>query len=160
VGGAYLRYPKNTAKQSKISKEALPLIQVIAGKKGSGKTKRLIDMANKATQENKHDIVFIDDDNRYMFDLRHEVRFINAGEYDMLSDQMFMGFLCGAVAQNFDVGLIFIDAFKKLIKAELDTTEWLFKRMEAISEKHSVDFVVSVSAEVGELPDFIKKYVI
>ncbi|MEG0902220.1 MAG: hypothetical protein RSG96_08875, partial [Clostridia bacterium] len=72
----------------------------------------------------------------------------------------FMGFLCGAVAQNFDVGLIFIDAFKKLIKAELDTTEWLFKRMEAISEKHSVDFVVSVSAEVGELPDFIKKYVI
>ncbi|MEG0741467.1 MAG: hypothetical protein RSB91_03760 [Clostridia bacterium] len=136
------------------------MIQVIAGKKGSGKTKRLIDMANKATQENKHDIVFIDDDNRYMFDLRHEVRFINAGEYDMLSDQMFMGFLCGAVAQNFDVGLIFIDAFKKLIKAELDTTEWLFKRMEAISEKHSVDFVVSVSAEVGELPDFIKKYVI
>ena len=136
------------------------MIQVIAGKKGSGKTKRLIDMANKATQENKHDIVFIDDDNRYMFDLRHEVRFINAGEYDMLSDQMFMGFLCGAVAQNFDVGLIFIDAFKKLIKAELDTTEWLFKRIEAISEKHSVDFVISISAAAEELPGFLQKYVI
>ena len=57
------------------------MIQVIAGKKGSGKTKRIIDMANQATQESKHDIVFIDDDNRYMFDLRHEVRFINASEY-------------------------------------------------------------------------------
>ena len=54
------------------------MIQVIAGKKGSGKTKRIIDMANQASQESKHDIVFIDDDNRYMFDLRHEVRFINA----------------------------------------------------------------------------------
>ena len=42
------------------------MIQVIAGKKGSGKTKRLIDMANKSAQESKHDIVFIDDDNRYM----------------------------------------------------------------------------------------------
>ncbi len=136
------------------------MIQVIAGKKGSGKTKRIIDMANKATQESKHDIVFIDDDNRYMFDLRHEVRFINAGEYDLLSDQMFMGFLCGAVAQNFDVGLIFVDAFKKLIKAELNTTEWLFKRIKAISEKHSVDFVLSISADVDELPDFIKEYVI
>ena len=136
------------------------MIQVIAGKKGSGKTKRIIDMANKATQERKHDIVFIDDDNRYMFDLRHEVRFINAGEYDLLSDQMFMGFLCGAVAQNFDVGLIFVDAFKKLIKAELNTTEWLFKRIKAISEKHSVDFVLSISADVDELPDFIKEYVI
>ncbi|MEG1571387.1 MAG: twitching motility protein PilT, partial [Clostridia bacterium] len=123
------------------------MIQVIAGKKGSGKTKRIIDMANKATQESTHDIVFIDDDNRYMFDLRHEVRFINAGEYDLVNDQMFMGFLYGAVAQNFDVGLIFIDAFKKLIKAELESTEWLFTRLEAVSEKHSVDFVISVSAD-------------
>ncbi|MEF9879779.1 MAG: twitching motility protein PilT [Clostridia bacterium] len=136
------------------------MIQVIAGKKGSGKTKRIIDMANKATQESTHDIVFIDDDNRYMFDLRHEVRFINAGEYDLVNDQMFMGFLYGAVAQNFDVGLIFIDAFKKLIKAELESTEWLFTRLEAVSEKHSVDFVISVSADPTELPAFIQKYVI
>ena len=133
------------------------MIQVIAGKKGSGKTKRIIDMANQASQDSKHDIVFIDDDNRYMFDLRHEVRFINAGEYDIQSDQMFMGFLCGAVAQNFDVGLILIDAFKKLFKAELSTSEWLFKRLEAISEKHSVDFVLSISESVEDLPDFIAK---
>ena len=136
------------------------MIQVIAGKKGSGKTKRIIDMANKATQDSKHDIVFIDDDNRYMFDLRHEVRFINAGEYNLLSDQMFMGFLAGAVAQNFDVGLILIDAFKKLIKCELDTTQWLFDRLEALSEKHSVDFILSISEDPELLPDFIKKYVI
>lgn len=134
------------------------MIQVIAGKKGSGKTKRIIDMANQASQNSKHDIVFIDDDNRYMFDLRHEVRFINAGEYEILNDSMFMGFICGAVAQNFDVGLICIDAFKKLIKAELDTTEWFFKRLEDISRNHNVDFVLSVSADTSELPEFIKKY--
>ena len=136
------------------------MIQVIAGKKGSGKTKRIIDMANKATQDSKHDIVFIDDDNRYMFDLRHEVRFVNAGEYNLLSDQMFMGFLIGAVAQNFDVGLILIDAFTKLIKCELSTTAWFFERLEALSEKHSVDFILSISEDPELLPDFIKKYVI
>ena len=136
------------------------MIQVIAGKKGSGKTKRIIDMANKASQESKHDIVFIDDDNRYMFDLRHQVRFVNAGEYSLTSDQMFMGFLAGAVAQNFDVGLILIDAFKKLIKCELDTTQWLFDRLEALSEKHSVDFVISISEDPANLPAFIQKYVI
>ncbi|MDD3411304.1 MAG: hypothetical protein PHY12_10895 [Eubacteriales bacterium] len=136
------------------------MIQVIAGLKGSGKTKRIIDMANKASQDSKHDIVFIDDDNRYMFDLRHEVRFVNAGEYNLLSDQMFMGFLAGAVAQNFDVGLILIDAFKKLIKCDLSTTEWLFERLEGLSEKHSVDFVISISEDPAKLPDFVKKYVI
>ncbi len=136
------------------------MIQVIAGKKGSGKTKRIIDMANKAAQDSKHDIVFIDDDNRYMFDLRHEVRFVNAGEYNLLSDQMFMGFLAGAVAQNFDVGLILIDAFVKLIKCELSTTGWLFERLESLSEKHGVDFVLAISEAPDQLPDFIKKYVI
>lgn len=136
------------------------MIQVIAGKKGSGKTKRILDMANLATKDSKHDIVFIDDDNRYMFDLRHEVRFINATEYDLLSDQMFMGLLCGIVAQNFDVGLICIDAFKKLIKNELSTTEWFFQRLEGLSEKHHVDFAISISADAEELPDFIQKYVI
>ena len=136
------------------------MIQVIAGKKGSGKTKKILDLANKAAQESRHDVVFIDDDNRYMFDLRHEVRFINASEYDLTSDQMFMGLLCGVVAQNFDIGLICIDAFKKLVKCELDSTEWLFKRLESICEKHSVDFAISVSADVEELPEFIKKYAI
>ena len=74
------------------------------------------------------------------------MRFINASEYELLSDHMFMGFLCGVVAQNFDVGLIFIDAFKKLIHNELATSEWVFKRLETISANHSVDFVISVSA--------------
>lgn len=136
------------------------MIQVVAGKKGSGKTKRIIDMANLATKDSKHDIVFIDDDNRYMFDLRHEVRFINASEYDIANDQMFMGMLCGIVAQNFDLGLICIDAFKKLIKNELNTTEWFFQRLEAISQKHDVNFALSISADEDELPEFIKKYVI
>ncbi len=136
------------------------MIQVIAGKKGSGKTKRIIDMANQASQDSSHDIVFIDDDNRYMFDLRHEVRFINAGEYQLENGQMFMGFLYGAVAQNFDVGLIFIDAFKKLVKADLSSTAWWFQRLVGLSEKHSVDFVLSISEDPAELPDFIKQYVI
>ena len=128
------------------------MIQVIAGKKGSGKTKRIIDMANVASRDSKHDIVFIDDDARYMYDLRHEVRFINAGEYELASDQMFMGFLCGIVSQNFDLGLVFVDAFKKLFKADLSTSE-------TISKNHNVDFVLSISADVEELPAFIQKYV-
>ena len=91
------------------------MIQIIAGKKGSGKTKRIIDMTNTAVKEAKHDVVFIDDDNRYMFDINHKVRFINAGEYGVKSAEMFLGFLCGMLAQNFDVGLIFIDAFLTLL---------------------------------------------
>lgn len=136
------------------------MIQVIAGKKGSGKTKRILDMANVAAKDCRHDIVFIDDDVRYMYDLRHEVRFVNASEYGISSDQMFMGLLCGIISQNYDLGLICIDAFCKLLKADLNSSEWFFQRLEALSENHHVDFVISISEDASELPEFITPYVI
>ena len=136
------------------------MIQVIHGKKGSGKTKRILDMANAAIQEHKGDVIFIDDDNRYMFDLRHEVRFINAGEYGSDSPEMFFGFLCGMMAQNFDISVVFVDAFLKLVKTETEKTENFFRRLEEMSEKHNVNFVLSVNVDDTIAPAFIKKYFI
>lgn len=136
------------------------MIQVIAGRKGSGKTKKILNMANEAAQDSRHDIVFIDDDNDYMYDLRHEVRFVNASEYGLDSDKMFMGMLCGIVSQNFDVGLICIDAFRHLIHNTLESTEWFFVRLQELSERHDVDFVISIGTDPSELPEFIAKYVI
>lgn len=136
------------------------MIQIISGKKGSGKTKRIIDLANHSIKDSKSDVLFIDDDNRYMFDLRHEVRFINAGEYGILSPEMFLGFLCGMLAQNFDVGTIFIDAFLKLVKADLSQMQWFFERMEGLCDRHGVAFVLSVSEDPELLPEYIRKYII
>jgi hypothetical protein len=135
------------------------VIQVIHGRKGSGKTKRIIDLANHSIKESKSDVLFIDDDNRYMFDLRHEVRFINAGEYGLSSPEMFLGFLCGLLAQNFDVGIIFIDAFLKLVRVELDNSQWFFQRLEDLSRRHEVDFVLSVSEDEENLPEFVRKHI-
>ena len=136
------------------------MIQVIHGKKGSGKTKRILDMANAAIKEHKGDIIFLDDDNRYMFDLRHEVRFVNAREYGSDSPEMFFGFLCGMLAQNFDISAIFIDAFLKLVKTDVEKTEQFFTRLETLSEKHRVEFVISVNCDDAVAPEFIKKYFI
>lgn len=136
------------------------MIQVIHGLKGSGKTKRIIDMANDAFNDQKGDVVFVDDDNRYMFDLRHEVRFVNAGEYGIISPEMFFGFICGMLAQNFDVSAIFIDAFYKLVRARPEETEWFFQQLESLAEKRNLLFVLSVSGDDDLAPDFIRKHFI
>ena len=136
------------------------MIQIIHGKKGSGKTKRILDMANAAIKEHKGDIIFVDDDNRYMYDLRHEVRFVNAGEYGCDSPEMFFGFLCGMLAQNFDISVIFVDAFIKLIKADVNGTADFFTRLDKLSEKHNVQFVISMSVDDAVAPEFVKKYFI
>jgi len=141
-------------------KGVFPMIQVIHGKKGSGKTKKILDMANAAIKEQKGDVIFIDDDNRYMFDLRHEVRFVNAGEYGSDSPEMFFGFLCGMLAQNFDISVVFVDAFLKLVKTDVENTEEFYRRLEVLSEKHNVQFVLSVNCDDAVAPEFIKKYFI
>lgn len=136
------------------------MIQVIYGKKGSGKTKRILDMANQMVDAQHGDVVFVDDDNRYMFDLRHEVRFVNAGEYGMRSADMFFGFLCGMLAQNFDMKVVFIDAFLKLTKTDIAEMGWFFERLDAYSKAHEIDFILSVSLDAENLPEFIKPYLI
>ena len=134
------------------------MIQVIAGRKGSGKTKRLIDLTNTTAREASHDVIFLDDDNRYMFDVDHKVRFINAEDYHIHSAEMFIGFLCGIISSNFDLGTVFVDAFLKLCHTELDKTEPIVNTLVELGAKHQVDFVLSLSADPEEMPEFLKKY--
>lgn len=136
------------------------MIQIINGRKGSGKTKRIIDMANHSIEEAKSDVIFIDDDNRYMFDLRHQIRFINAGEYHFINAEMFLGFLCGILAQNFDVGTIYVDAFLKLFKGDILAAQWFFERLDHFSQERHVQFILSISLDTSELPEFLHKYII
>ena len=131
---------------------------MIAGKKGSGKTKRLIDLTNTTARDAEHDVIFLDDDNRYMFDVDHKVRFINAEDYHIHNTDMFIGFICGILATNFDVGTVFVDAFLKLSHRELNDTEGIVKVLNELGSKHDVDFVLSLSADPEELPDFLKQY--
>lgn len=136
------------------------MIQVIHGKKGSGKTKKLLDMTNAAVKQYSGSIIFVDDDNRYMFDLKHEVRFVNAGEYGCDSPEMFFGFLCGMLSQNFDISVIFVDAFLKLVKVQPEETEDFFKRLDELAQRHNVDVIISASIDEDNVPAFIQKYLV
>ena len=136
------------------------MIQVIAGKKGSGKTKRLIDLTNTTAREAEHDVIFLDDDNRYIFDVDHKVRFINAEDYHIHNADMFIGFLCGMLSSNFDIGTVFVDAFLNLCHTDLQNTADVVATLDELGRKHNVDFVLSLSADPEELPDHLKQYLI
>ena len=135
------------------------MIRIIYGKKGSGKTKKTIDAANEAVKVSTGELVFIDDDNRYMYDLRHEIRFVNATEYDVTSPETFMGFICGILAGNYDMKQLFIDGFLRLVKSDMADLEAFFVKLEEITHRHGVDVVISASAKDDEVPEFLKKYI-
>ena len=139
------------------------MIQVILGDKGSGKTKRLIDLTNDALKNESGNIIFIDDNKRYMYDLHRDIRFVDASEYPSgckSSAHEFLGFLCGMLSSNYDLSLIAVDAFKKLVKTEMDSDEMrdFFEQIEKLSESHKCNFVFSISSVKENVPEFIAKY--
>ncbi|MGI6239132.1 MAG: hypothetical protein ACOYI5_05850 [Christensenellales bacterium] len=139
------------------------MIQVILGEKGSGKTKRLIDMTNAAVdaEHGNGTIIFIDDDKRYMYDLRHQIRFVDAGNYPAArkcSSDAFLAFISGILAADFDVTMICIDAFKKLVVTPIEELRGFFDSLEQLSVEHNCRFVLSIASPENEVPDFIKQY--
>ncbi|MBQ7850000.1 MAG: twitching motility protein PilT [Clostridia bacterium] len=136
------------------------MIKIIAGNKGSGKTKRLIDMTNETAKTSAGNVVFLDKDNSYMYEIDRAVRFVNVNDYHVKSAEMFLGFLGGMLASNYDISVIFIDAFLKLINIDVTAADWFFASLEQYGQKHDVTFVLSVSADPETLPDFAKGYVI
>ncbi len=134
------------------------MIQIIFGEKGTGKTKRILDLANRAAQEAKGSIVFIDNDDSYMFDLNLSVRFINAVEYGIAGPKAFYGFLCGISASDHDLEYIYVDGFLNLVKHDLSTLEELFNQLDLFTKNHGITLTLSVSGAVESLPDFLQKY--
>lgn len=141
------------------------MIQVILGDKGSGKTKRLIDLANEALKSEHGNIIFIDDDKRYMYDLRHEIRFVDASEYPAAykcTAHEFLAFVCGMLSADFDLSLIAVDAFKKLVRTPLDDVEMekFFENLQNVSDAHRCNFVLSISVPEDDVPEYVRKYAV
>ena len=141
------------------------MIQVILGSKGSGKTKRLLDMTNDALKTESGEIVFIDNDKRYMFDLRHEIRFVDAREYRHLmgcTPRELLCFLSGMLASNYDISLVSVDAFLKIVKTDLGEEEMqdFFGSLQTLSDAHNCSFLFSISADESTAPACVRRYAV
>ena len=135
------------------------MIQLIFGEKGSGKTKKILELANQAAEQAKGSIVFIDEDERYMYDLNLSIRFINATEFALSGPKMFYGFLCGIAASDHDLECIVIDSFMHLVQHELGSLKEMFEQLDSFSNKHGIRMILSLSCAPEQLPDFLKAFV-
>lgn len=137
------------------------MVQMIAGEKGEGKTKRLIEMANSAMKQAHGHVVFIDDDNRHIYDLHYDVRFVETSDFPLSNYRELIGFICGILSQDSDIEKVFVDGLHNIVnKLDNDDLIKLINKLKNLSEKHSVDFVLSENTKVDELPEEIKAILI
>jgi len=134
------------------------MIKVIYGEKGMGKTKLLVDTANKLAVSSSGDIVFIDDSNQLIYDLKREIRFINASEFPVTGPSEFLGFICGIISQDYDIEGIFIDGLTYILKYKVELLEKFFGELRQVSDKYSIDFYISINGSPDNMPEYIKEY--
>ena len=135
------------------------MVKVILGAKGSGKTKKLVDLVIEAVKEGNGDVVVVEKDRKLTYDIPYQARLIDAGIYDIGTYEFLKGLICGIHSGNYDITHIFIDNFLKLVNdrsEEAITT--FFNWLRGFAEREKIDFVLSVSMDAETAPAVLKEF--
>ena len=135
------------------------MVKLLIGRKGSGKTKQMIDLANQSLEQRDGSIVFINKDNRLMLDLKYRIRVVCMEEYPHITNiDEYIGFVYGVISSDHDIQVIYIDSILKHADVQIEHLEEFLGRLSKISEMYGPDFVVSISANQEEIGEYIKQY--
>ena len=137
------------------------MIEIICGEKGKGKTKELLAKVNGAVATASGNIVYLDKSQKHMYELNNKVRLINVADYPVDTCEEFLGFLCGIVSQDHDLEEMYLDSFLTIAGVHNDEDMChAIEKLDVISEKYNVKFVLSVSKNEVDLPECAKAKVV
>lgn len=136
------------------------MIKLLIGKKGTGKTKALIEQVNAASSVAKGNVVFISNNtSSAIFDISKKVRMTDTTDFDIANYSEFEGFICGIISGNYDITNIFVDGLFKVVNGDdLDGLENFLTRLEKISVKFDISFVLTLSIDADAAPDYVKNF--
>ena len=135
------------------------MVRVIMGKKGSGKTKQMIDLINSAVNVENGHVLCLAKDNKLMYDIKSDIRLIAANEYTINGYDGLVGFISGLYASNYDITHIFINSLTKIANVDVNVnTEKFLDWLEKFSEKNGIKFTVTITADESTATEGIAKY--
>lgn len=133
------------------------MIKLITGKKGTGKTKILIDTINQSVETNKGCIVAIEKGYSLGRAISRKVRKCDTEEFNLNSYSDFYGFVAGLMAGNYDINEIYVDGIFKIAGREYEDFGTMLNKLASIS-KNDVTITFTVSADNDELPTSVTKF--
>lgn len=136
------------------------MVELIVGEKGKGKTKILLDKVNTEVTKISGNIVYIDRSSKHMYELNNKVRLIDVSEYLIDNSSEFLGFVTGVISQDNDLQQMYFDGFLPISKIELSELPVFVDKLETVSKKFGVDFIISVSRDESEIPESLKSKIV
>lgn len=136
------------------------MVQLIVGNKGKGKTKHLLDKVNTEIKNVQGNVVYLDKSTKHMFELNNKIRLIDVSDYLVTNSDEFIGFICGIISQDHDLQHMYFDSFLKIACLSENEIGATIAKLETISTKFNVEFVLSISVDENALPEDLKSKVI
>lgn len=137
------------------------MVKAILGEKGSGKTKKLVDLVVAAVNEGNGDVVVVENDRALTYDIPYQARLIDASVYDTGTYEFMKGALCGIHSGNYDITHIFIDNFYKLVKDKDEAALVTFITwLKQFAERENIEFIISFSLTEENAPAILKEIAI
>ena len=136
------------------------MVRVIMGVKGTGKTKQMIELINSAVHSENGNVVCIERGPKLTYDIHYKIRLVEASHYDMSSYDFLKGFISGLYAGNYDITHVFIDSLPKIVGVDANdhSVEEFLDWLNSFSEKNSIKFTVTISAEKELASEGVRKY--
>ena len=130
------------------------MIEIISGEKGKGKTKELLNKVNTSITSATGNIVYLDKSQKHMYELNNKIRLINVNDFLIDNCDEFLGFICGVISQDHDLEEMYLDSFLTIASIHA------IQKLDVISEKYNVKFILSVSKDESKLTDIAKAKIV
>ncbi len=128
------------------------MVKLLIGHKGSGKTNQMIQLANDNIKTSDGSIVFINKNQRLMYELSYKIRVICMEDFEGITNiDEYIGFIYGIISSDHDIDVIYIDSIMKHADVTLGDLPVFIDRLKAISNMYGLNFTVSISAEKEEM---------
>ncbi len=137
------------------------MISLIIGKKGTGKTKVLVEKVNDAVHVSSGNVVCVEKETKLTYDVNYRARLVATDVFAVNGYDAFYGFLSGICAGDHDITDIFVDATYRIAEDSERTGEALaafLKKVDALSKISDTKFTFTISSELEDLPKAMFEY--
>lgn len=135
------------------------MVKLLVGSAGSGKTKVMIDLANKAVEQVRGTFVYIENSDKHIHSLSRNIRFVSTEDLKLKGYQGFYGFICGLTSANYDIQKIYIDGLYKIIDDDETKLYELLEALDKVSNNTETEIIISVTLKNTEIDEKLQKFI-
>ena len=134
------------------------MITILTGTRGSGKTKKLIDMINTAYQNSDGHVICVEKKESLRYEIKPSVRLVSADAYGISGFDAFYGLLAGICAGDHDITDILVDATLRIGSRDYDELATFLTKVNKLSTEADTKFVFTVSTETENIPESVREF--